>query len=337
MAHDPARACADGRDGPGDHRARGSVSACAREWEAPRLPGEKAPGSRRFRTSRGSDVPDRAISVLRSEIGRAGGSSPNRRSTGTSVSPWIPREARVRRSPSWGRGSASEIRLKPDFVEAHDSLGQGGVALSSRGSWTRRSPSTTTRYGSSLTTPCPQRPWARPEHRGSWMRRSPSIREAIRLKPDMPRPTTPRSALDDQGKLDEAIAEFRAALRLKPDYPVAHTQPRRRPLRSREAGRGYRRIPRGDPAQARPRRAHDNLGMPCRQGKPEEAIAEFREAIRLKPDNARPTTTSARPETRGSWRRRLPNPQRSASSPTTPRPTATSALSSATGAISPRP
>ena len=42
--------------------------------------------------------------------------------------------------------------------------------------------------------------------------------------------------------------------------------------------------------------AHHNLGVALKdQGKLDEAIAEYREAIRLKPDYAEPTTTSALP------------------------------------------
>ena len=102
---------------------------------------------------------------------------------------------------------------------AHNNLGN---ALTDRGSWTRPSPNTARRSGSSPTTP---------------------------------RPT------DNLG-----IA--------------LHGQ--------REARRGRRRVPRGDPAEARLRRAHYNLGVALRR--PGEAAtrpsAEYREAIRLKPDYA---------------------------------------------------
>ena len=195
----------------------------------------------------------------------------------------------------------------------------------------------------------------------------------------------------------EAVAAFREAIRLKPDDAEAHFN-LGIALRPGEARRGRRRIPRGDPAQARLRRAHINLGIAlndrgsstrrsphyreairlkpdvrrgpqqprhrpagrrgsstrpspntarrsgssptCRcplnlgdalqaQGKLDEAVAEYREAIRLKPDYAGPTATSASPcATRGQARRgRSPNSaRRSGSSPTTPRPTTTSAL-----------
>ena len=132
------------------------------------------------------------------------------------------------------------------------------------------------------------------------------------------------SHLKDRGRaadaapiLDRAVAAARAAIRLQPDDATAHDNlgialtargswPRPSPHSARRSGsspttprptstsappcgqgklrRGHRRIPRGDPAQARRRRAHINLG------------------------NARP---------RGSWTRPSPNSaRRSGSSPT---------------------
>ena len=291
------------------------------------------------------------------------------------------------------------IRLKPDYAEAHYNL---GVALRDQGSWTRRSPNTARRSGS-----------------------SPTLAER-------PQSTSARSCATMQGEATtEAIAEYRKAIRLKPDDADAHyslgnalqrrgswrgdrriprgdpaqarlrrgpQQPRQRPAGPGEAGGGDRRIPRGDPAQARLRRVptqprqrpaatrgswrrrspstarpsgsspttpmpHNNLGNALHdQGKLEEAIAEYRDGdpaqARLRrgpqqprqrpaatrgswtrrspntarrsgssPTTPRPTTTSATPcATRGSWRRRSPNTARpSGSSPTTPRPTTTSA------------
>ena len=64
-------------------------------------------------------------------------------------------------------------------------------------------------------------------------------------------------------------------------------QPRHRPACPGEAGRGGRRIPRGDPAQARLRHGPvQPRQRPESQGKLDEAIADYREAIRLKPDYA---------------------------------------------------
>ena len=155
-------------------------------------------------------------------------------------------------------------------------------------------------------------------------------RMAIRLKPDYAEAHYNLGiALAAQGKLEEAVAEFRAAIRLKPDYAEAHYNLGNALLdqgKLEEAIAEFRTAIRLKPDYAE---AHYNLGVALEaQGKPEEAIAEFRTAIRLKPDTRRgPLQPRHRPEqTRGSWRRRSPNSaRRSGSSPTTPRPTTTSA------------
>ena len=318
---------------------------------------------------------------------RRSGSSPTTpRPTPTSASPCTPGEAGRgdRRVP---RGDPAQARLRRGPLQPRRR------PATARASWPRRSPHSARRSGSSPTTPTPTPTSAPPcSARGSWTRRSPQYREAIRLKPDdSPVPTTTSaSPCTAEGKLDEAIAEYREAIRLKPDdaeahtnlgfallarklgtrpsrwhyreairlkpdAPTAHTtsaalgppgrsvrghrriprgdpaqarrrrgphQPRHRPARPGEAGRGDRRVPRGDPAQARLRRGphqprHRPAGpgqaatrrspntarrsgsspttprptttsaSPCDdQGKLDEAIAEYREAIRLKPDDA---------------------------------------------------
>ena len=142
-------------------------------------------------------------------------------------------------------------------------------------------------------------------------------------------------------------------------------QPRQRPDEPGQARRGHRRIPRGDPAQARRRRGpHATSATPCRTRasstrpspntatairlKPDDATAHtqprhrpetarasstrpspnIREAIRLKPDDASAHNNLGVALTRpGEARRgRSPNSaRRSGSSPTTPQPTPTSA------------
>ena len=94
-------------------------------------------------------------------------------------------------------------------------------------------------------------------------------------------------ALAGQGKLEEAIAEYRDGDPAQARRRRGPLQPRHRPERPGEAGGGDRRIPHGDPAQARLRRGpRQPRRRPADQGKLEEAIAEFRTAIRLKPDFA---------------------------------------------------
>ncbi len=105
---------------------------------------------------------------------------------------------------------------------------------------------------------------------------------------------SPRHRPASQGKPDEAVAEFREAIRLEPDYAKAHTNlgnvlnPRGRwtrpsPMAHREA------IPARSPAlrPSGPTSPSHNLGIALAgQGKVDEAVAAFREAIRLKPDYA---------------------------------------------------
>ena len=94
------------------------------------------------------------------------------------------------------------------------------------------------------------------------------------------------TALKDKGRLDEAIAAPRghppqAGLRRRP------LQPRRRPDSKGqldEAIAGYREAIRLEPDYAE---AHYNLGIALQdKGQLDEAIAAYREAIRLKPDSA---------------------------------------------------
>ena len=62
---------------------------------------------------------------------------------------------------------------------------------------------------------------------------------------------------------------------------------RQRSAEPTPSGRGHRRIPLGDPARSRSRRSHCRLGNALiRKGKLDEASAAYREAIRLKPDDA---------------------------------------------------
>jgi serine/threonine-protein kinase len=116
-----------------------------------------------------------------------------------------------------------------------------------------------------------------------------AFRQAIRLKPDNPRRHLWLGhSLKAQGKHDEAIAEYRTAIQLKPDFAVAHNnlgailcdQVHDYPA----AEAAFRQAIRFDPDDDS---AHRNLGHALRhQGKVEEAIAEYRTAIKLKPDYA---------------------------------------------------
>jgi serine/threonine-protein kinase len=97
------------------------------------------------------------------------------------------------------------------------------------------------------------------------------FREAIRLDPhDAVYHFNLGIALSKQGKPDEAIAEYREAIRLDPDW----SSPRDNlgALLSRQGALAGGHINRGNALK--------------NEGKLDEAIAEYREAIRLKPDDA---------------------------------------------------
>ena len=105
------------------------------------------------------------------------------------------------------------------------------------------------------------------------------------------------NALTDKGRLDEAIAEYREAIRLKKDLPQGPRQPRQRPVGQGPAGRGHRRIPRGHPTQAGPPpRPTTTSATPCRTRagwtRPSPSSARPSDSSRTTP---RPTTTSATP------------------------------------------
>ena len=233
---------------------------------------------------------------------------------------------------SWTRPSPNireAIRLKPDYANAHTNL---GLTLTARGSSTRRSPNSARRSGSSPTIAIAHDNLGLvligSGQRGRGHRRIPRGDPAQARS--LPGPPQPRQRSWATGKLDEAIAEYREAIRLEPDLAEAHYQPRQ--LRSAGSGQVRRgRSPsyrRGDPAPARRRRCPLNLGHTfIVQGKLDEAVAEYREAIRLKADVAEAhCNLGIALERKGSSTRRSPTTaRRSGSSPTTPRPTATSA------------
>ena len=115
------------------------------------------------------------------------------------------------------------------------------------------------------------------------------FREAIRIKPDLATAHNELgSALVGQGKVAEAESEFREAIRIKPDLATAHTNlgailcDRKHDYEAAIAAfHEALRLQPDDPD------AHFYLGNALRgQGKLDQAEAEYREVIRLKPNYA---------------------------------------------------
>ncbi len=95
-------------------------------------------------------------------------------------------------------------------------------------------------------------------------------------------------ALGDLGRTDEAIAQLREAIRLNPSYVDAHTN-LGRALRLHgsptDAADEFRLALRYYPQYAA---AHNGLGIVLAGSKPDEALEQFAEAIRLDPMNSEP-------------------------------------------------
>ncbi len=119
------------------------------------------------------------------------------------------------------------IRLVPEFCEAHNNLGS---ALQARGKLDE----------------------AIAEYRA-----------AIRLKPDDARRARPASAPPSRTRASTTrpLTEFNTAIRIKPDHALAHYNLGIALQSPGEAGGGGRRIPRGDPDQARLRRRPQQPGQ----------------------------------------------------------------------------
>ena len=123
---------------------------------------------------------------------------------------------------------------------------------------------------STRSTPRPTTTSASPcRTRGSWTRPSPATARPSNSTRNTPRPTsTSASPWRDQGKLDEAIACYRKAIELDPKY-AGPQQPRHRPVRPEEAGRGHRRLPQGH--RTRPEIRRGPLQPRHRPARPGEA------------------------------------------------------------------
>jgi len=141
------------------------------------------------------------------------------------------------------------LRLRPDFLEALNNLGNVLVDL--------------------------HKPGEAEE----------CYRRALRLQPNYPQAhNNLGAALRHQGKFEEAVASYHEALRLRQDYAEAHNNlgdARKQQGRLDEAVASYREALRLRPSYAE---AHNNLGAALvAQGKYDDAIAHHGEALRLRP------------------------------------------------------
>ena len=188
------------------------------------------------------------------------------------------------------------LRLKPDLAVAHDSLGRALLVQGKLDEAVAECPGSDSAQARRICVS--QQPWAAVlAKRGELDDAIAETREALRLKPDDAVPTL-TSALPSEAR------EARGGDHRIPRGPAAQAQPSRSPQQPRqrltrpgEARRGDRRVPRSAPAQARRSQTPTlMLGIAlASQGKLDEAIAEYREALRLKPDDLEPTATSASP------------------------------------------
>ena len=96
------------------------------------------------------------------------------------------------------------------------------------------------------------------------------------------------TALADRGQVDEAIIHFRKALEIKPDLRGGPLQPGPGLGRPWTCRRGHRPFPEGPGDQARPRGGprQSRLALASR-GQVDEAIAHYRKALEIKPDDVR--------------------------------------------------
>ena len=122
-----------------------------------------------------------------------------------------------------------------------------------------------------------------------WRKRS-HYQEALRLKPDFAEAHydlgNALQAQGDSAALAEAVAHYQEALHLKPDYAERTTiwALRSRPRSVDGSGDA---VPRGHPPQTRLRRSAQQLGVTLEdQGQLAEAVMQYQEALRLKPDYA---------------------------------------------------
>jgi tetratricopeptide (TPR) repeat protein len=145
------------------------------------------------------------------------------------------------------------VRIKPDYVEAHNSLGRSLMLV------------------------------------GKLNEAIGHLEQALRIKPDLAEAHyNLGGALGQAGRMQEAIGHYEQALRIKPDWAKAHYDlgvALERAGRMQEAIGHYEQALRLKPDLAE---AHNNLGAILFQlGKVQEAIRHWEQALRIKPDYAK--------------------------------------------------
>ena len=116
-----------------------------------------------------------------------------------------------------------------------------------------------------------------------------SYREALRLKPDYALAHNNLGiALKTQGRLEEATASYREALRLNPKYVEAHSNLETLSGRKDAWMRQWQAAEKPSASdRIMPKAQAGDLGIAlAEQGRLEEAVASYREALRLKPNFA---------------------------------------------------
>jgi tetratricopeptide (TPR) repeat protein len=178
------------------------------------------------------------------------------------------------------------LRLKPDYLDAHNNLGNTLLELG-------KVPEAVAHFEQALRLK-PNSAGAHYNMGGALIRqgkRSEAIghwEQAVRINPDYAEAhNNLAAALLQTGKLPEAMEHFKQALRIDPDYAEAHNnlaaalmQTGRLP----EAMEHFKQALRIAPDYAE---AHYNLGVALEQtGKIEDAIRHYEQALRIKPDYA---------------------------------------------------
>ena len=186
---------------------------------------------------------------------------------------------------------AEAIRLKPDFADAHNNLGNALAKIPGRGAAAIAEFEQALRLEPGLVPAQINLGWALVNTPDRLAEGIGYLQAALRTDPDDPGMAEAHNDLGFAlakipGKGPDAIAEFGQALRLRPDYPNARNNlgaALARAGRTAEARAEFERVLQMQPDNDE---AQNNLGNVMMQlGRGAEGIAHYRTALRLKPDN----------------------------------------------------